>query len=431
LIYINPRPPETEIIKFYPEFYSWKSDSKDGSFLAGEIKKLEKLSMLLSSDVIWDRVESVEEIPSHERYVYDISVNGIETFVVNNLIVHNSMLLKLVSGVVPRGKYVSGKGVTGVGLTASVRKDEVLGGWVLEAGALILCNKGLIAIDEFDKMNKDDQIAMHEATSVETVSIAKASIVATLPAQTAVLAGANPKLGRFDRFRPITQQLDIPETLMSRFDLKFALLDKPDRSQDEKLAEHIITSRISPEVVTPEIDLNLLRKYIAYAKKITDIELSKEAASILEKFYVDMRDLGSSGDVPTVSITLRQFEALLRIAEASAKVRLDNKLRVEDAERAIRLMRYSLIQLGMEPETGLIDIDRMESGVTATQRSRIRIMLDIIDMLQRELKDKDISVEDIMAEAQTQGVERAEDIMERLKREGMVFEPKPGFIRKL
>jgi len=342
-----------------------------------------------------------------------------------------TMLLKLVSSVVPRGKYVSGKGVTGVGLTASVRKDEVLGGWVLEAGALILCNKGLIAIDEFDKMNKDDQIAMHEATSVETVSIAKASIVATLPAQTAVLAGANPKLGRFDRYRPIAQQLDIPETLLSRFDLKFALMDKPDRSQDERLASHIIASRITPDVVKPDIGINLLRKYIAYAKKINDIQLTKEAADVLEKFYVDMRDLGSAGEIPTVSITLRQFEALLRLAEASAKVRLRREITMDDAERAIRLMRYSLTQLGMDSETGLIDIDRMESGISASQRSRIRVVLDIIDTLQKEFKDKDISVEDIMAEAETQGVEKTEDIIERLKREGMVFEPKPGFLRKI
>ncbi|MBI5061598.1 MAG: hypothetical protein HZB67_04780 [Candidatus Aenigmarchaeota archaeon] len=231
------------------------------------VEKLEKISKIIGSDVVWDEVKTVEEIPSTERWVYDISVDGNETFVINNIVVHNTMLLKLISAVVPRGKYVSGKGVTGVGLTASVRKDEVIGGWVLEAGALILCNKGLIAIDEFDKISRDDQVAMHEATSVETVSIAKASIVATLPAQTAVLAGANPKLGRFDRYRPITEQLDIPETLLSRFDLKFALMDKPDRAQDEKLVEHVVLSRTVPEAVTPEINLNLLRKYIAYAKK--------------------------------------------------------------------------------------------------------------------------------------------------------------------
>jgi len=156
-----------------------------------------------------------------------------------------TVLLKLISSIMPRGKYVSGSGVTGAGLTATVRKDEILGGWLLEAGALILANKSIIAIDEFDKMSRDDQISMHEAMSIETVSIAKASIVASLPAQTSVLAGANPKLGRFDPLLSIPEQIQIPETLLSRFDLKFALRDRPDKALDAKLAEHIAASRIN------------------------------------------------------------------------------------------------------------------------------------------------------------------------------------------
>ncbi|MBI5061599.1 MAG: minichromosome maintenance protein MCM [Candidatus Aenigmarchaeota archaeon] len=151
----------------------------------------------------------------------------------------------------------------------------------------------------------------------------------------------------------------------------------------------------------------------------------------MEKFYVDMRNVGASGEIATVSITLRQFEALLRLAEASAKVRLESRVTVDDAERAIRLMRYSLTQLGMEPETGIVDIDRIESGVSAVQRSRIRVMLDILDSLQKEFKNKDISAEDVLAEAETQGVDKPEEILERLKREGMIFEPRPGFIRKI
>ncbi|MEM2991143.1 MAG: aldolase/citrate lyase family protein, partial [Halobacteria archaeon] len=136
-----------------------------------------------------------------------------------------SVLLSNVVKALPRGRYVSGKGVTGSGLTTTVIKNELLGGWVLEAGALVLANKSILAIDEFDKMNKDDQIAMHEAMSLETISIAKANIVATLPAQTSVLAASNPKLGRFDPLRSIVDQVAIPETLLSRFDLKFALRD--------------------------------------------------------------------------------------------------------------------------------------------------------------------------------------------------------------
>lgn len=341
-----------------------------------------------------------------------------------------TQILKLVSSIVPRGRYVSGSGVSGAGLTATVVKDEILGGWVLEAGALILCNKGLIAIDEFDKMSKDDQIAMHEATSVETVSIAKASIMATLPAQTAVLAGANPKHGRFDTMQSIVEQIMIPETLLSRFDLKFALRDRPDRSNDERLAEHIIISRTNPEKIEPVIPINILKKYIAYSKQIDKIELLPEASDAIKKFYVDMRNMYASEDVNVVSITFRQYEALLRLAEASAKVRLERKVTIEDADRAIRLMKFSLQQLGMDQETGRFDIDVMESGMASSKRKKIGIMLEIITGMQET--GRDVAISDIEAEAQTRGIEEsdARDIIERLRREGTIFEPRAGYVRK-
>jgi len=393
-------------------------------------EKLEKLRSLIESNIIWDQVIKVEKILSKEKYVYDLSINENETFVVNNLIVHNTQLLKLVSSIVPRSRYVSGSGVTGAGMTATVVKNEAIGGWVLEAGALILCNKGLISIDEFDKISRDDQIAMHEATSAETVSIAKASIVATLPAQTAVLAGANPKFGRFDPFRSIVEQLDIPETLLSRFDLKYALRDIPDKTKDERLADHIIISRVNPQAIEPIVDKNLLRKYIAYAKQITDIELTPEAAELFKKFYVDMRSRYATEEVPTVSITLRQYEALIRLAEASAKIRLDTKMHVEDAERAIRLMQYSLSQLGYDIETGRIDIDKIESGITAGRRRKIVDVLGIIDRLQREV-GREVAIDDVKATAEEAGLGDIDETLEHLKREGMIYEPRPGFIRKI
>lgn len=340
-----------------------------------------------------------------------------------------TMLLKLISSIMPRGRYVSGSGVTGAGLTASVVKNEALGSWMLEAGALILCNKGLIAIDEFDKVSKDDQIALHEATSVETVSIAKASIVATLPAQTAVLAGANPKLGRFDPYLSIAEQINIPETLLSRFDLKFALKDKPDRSTDEKLAEHIIISRTKPEMVEPAINAVMLRKYIAYAKQITDMELTQEAANVLKNFYVDMRTKHTGEEIKTVSITLRQYEALLRLAEASAKIQLKKRIEIDDAERAIRLMQFSLMQLGYDFETGRIDIDKIDSGVTASKRRKITMILEMLDNMQKGARE--VAIEDLKAEAETQGIGSIDDIIDRLKREGTIFEPRAGFLRKV
>ena len=263
-----------------------------------------------------------------------------------------------------------------------------------------------------------------------TISVAKASIVATLPAETAILAAANPKLGRFDTYAPIIDQVMIPETLLSRFDLKFALRDIPDRERDAEMVDHVTKTRLSPEVAKPLIDLHMLRKYISYARKTcTDIKLTEEAANMLKKFYVDLRNKYAGEATPTVTITLRQFEALIRLAEASAKVRMDKYVRKEDAERAIKLMTFSIQQLGTEIETGKIDIDRMESGITSSQRSKIKIILDIMSELESKI-GKNIPIEDVKAAAEEQGIENADEMLEKLDREGLIFHPKPGHVRK-
>jgi len=343
-----------------------------------------------------------------------------------------SQLLKLTSQLIPRGKYVSGKGVTGAGLTAAVVRDEqFLGGWVLEAGALVLANNSLIGIDEFEKMEKTDQVAMHEALSIQTVSIAKAAIVATLPARTSVLAGGNPKLGRFDPYIPIKEQIDIPETLLSRFDIKFALRDLPKTDLDEKMVDHILKSRhFGQEEMAPFMEPDMLRKYIAYAKKNIKPKLTKEAGEHLKKFYIDMRARAGGEDAP-IPITLRQYEALIRMAEASAKIQLRKKVNMADADRAIDIMKYSLRQFGFDRETGFIDIDRAEgAAATSAQRSKIRIVLDIINEL-TETTGKMIPVDEITRRASDQGVENADQILRKMKNEGMIFEPRPNHIQKI
>ncbi|MBL7169542.1 MAG: minichromosome maintenance protein MCM [Candidatus Aenigmarchaeota archaeon] len=343
-----------------------------------------------------------------------------------------SQLLKLASDMIPRGKYVSGKGVTGAGLTAAVVKDEqFMGGWVLEAGALVLANNSMISIDEFEKMDKDDQVAMHEALSLQTVSIAKAAIVATLPAKTSVLAGANPKFGRFDPYIPIREQIIIPETLLSRFDLKFALRDIPDVQQDEKMVDHVLGSRhFKQEESVPVIDPKFLKKYIAYAKMNCKPNLTKAAGNKLKEFYVGLRGKSTTEESP-VPITLRQYEGLIRLSEASAKVRLRDKVQEDDAQRAIDIMKFSLRQFGFDPETGLIDIDRAEGAMaTSAQRSKIRIVLDVIEELHIAI-GKNIPVDEIIRRAREEGVERPEDIIKRMKTEGIIFEPRPRIIQKV
>jgi replicative DNA helicase Mcm len=343
-----------------------------------------------------------------------------------------SQLLKLVPEIVPRGKYVSGKGATGAGLTATVTKDEqFMGGWVLEAGAMVLANKGLLSIDEFEKMSVEDQVAMHEGMEQGTVSIAKASIIATLPAKTSILAGGNPKFSRFDPYMAIAKQITIPDTLLSRFDLKFALRDVPDSETDKLLVDHILKSRHDDyEATIPKLSPKFIRKYVAYAKDRCKPELTEESEKILKNFYIKTRKKAESA-TQAIPITLRQFEALMRIAEASAKMQLSQVVRKEDAQRAIKLMRFSLRQLGFDPETGQIDVDRAEGATSSSERGKIRIVMDIINDISSVKKE--IHLEEIRSAARKEGLSDSDidDIMEKLKREGMLFEPSPGYVQKV
>ena len=340
-----------------------------------------------------------------------------------------SQLLKLVPSIVPRGKYVSGKGATMAGLTATVTKDEqFMGGWVLEAGAVVLANKGLLSIDEFEKMSPEDQVGMHETMEQQTVSIAKASIVATLPAQTSILAGGNPKYSRFDPLRSIADQITIPDTLMSRFDLKFILKDEPRTDRDTKIVDHVLQSREEDDTLSiPKIAPELIRKYIAFAKSHCTPRLTKETGKQIKDFYLQMRKKAEAGG--PVPITLRQFEALIRLSEASARIQLRDVVTKEDADRAIRLMYASLRELGYDPHTKTIDIDRAEGGVGFTERSRLQKMMDLINALSQ--KKKDIPERELLELAEQEGIAGAEELVDKLKREGTIFSPNVGFIRKV
>jgi replicative DNA helicase Mcm len=344
-----------------------------------------------------------------------------------------SVLMKVVSMLIPRGRYVSGKGVTAAGLTATVVKDEeFLGGWVLEAGALVMCNRSLCAIDEFEKVERTDQVALHEAMEQQTISIAKATIVATLPAQTSILAGGNPKLGRFDPYIPIKEQIDIPETLLSRFDLKFALRDIPNPELDAKIADHILKSRHYGEGEDePVISAEVLKKYVAYTRKNCHPKLSRDAGEAIKEFFVDLRSKVTSEEA-AIPITLRQYEALIRLAEASAKIQLRNTVTKEDALRSINLMKASLREFGFEPETGKIDIDRLEGRVTATERGKIRVMLDVIEELTKTLGKKMPKVE-IVKLAKMRGLKDfdIEKMLNELKNSGDLFESSPGILEKI
>src|SRR3989339_1427275 len=231
--------------------------------------------------------------------------------------VAKSVMLKFASTIAPKGRYVSGKAASAAGLTAAVVKDEFLKGWSLEAGAMVLSNKGTVCIDEIEKMNEQDRNAMHEAMEQQSVTISKANIQATLRAETTVLAAGNPKFGRFDPHTPITQQIDITPALLSRFDVIFVIRDLPNQIQDEAIASHVLEEH-QQEVVRDVIDQKLVRKYVAYAKQKFKPKLSDEAADEIKQFYLKIRNQSTRTDSETkpIPITARQLEGIIRLAEA-------------------------------------------------------------------------------------------------------------------
>ncbi len=342
-----------------------------------------------------------------------------------------STMLTFMEKAAPKARYVAGRSTSGAGITATVVKDEFLRGWALEAGAVVLANKGLLLIDEMDKMSIEDTSALHEAMAQQQVTISKANIQATLRAQTSILAAANPKLGRFDPFQPIAQQIDLPPALINRFDLIFPVRDLPSKEVDEKIALHILEQDFKGKA--PEIPTDFMKKYVSYCKHI-DPKLTKQAIQEIKNFYVGLRNSGgpSEGKIKPIPISARQLESIIRLAEASARIRLSEQVTQADAQRAIRLVTFCLTQVGIDPETGQIDIDRISTGITANQRSRISVIREIIDHLEKKV-GKSIPIEDIVTEAGEKGLSESqvEEVIERFKREGYIFEPKRGQLSKL
>ncbi|MEE8401709.1 MAG: minichromosome maintenance protein MCM [Candidatus Hydrothermarchaeaceae archaeon] len=323
----------------------------------------------------------------------------------------------------PRGIYTSGAGTSAAGLTAAAIKDEFGdGGWSLEAGALVLADKGIACIDEFDKMEAKDRGAMHEAMEQQTVSIAKAGMLATFSSRCSILAAANPKYGRFDDYRPISEQINLSPAILSRFDLIFFVRD--DLEDTKKVARHILDTVVMPEKASPEISPEDLRKYIAYARQQVFPVLSDEARERIEQFYVSMREKAKEAEGMPIPLTARQLWAILRLARAASRVRLSDETTIEDVERAIRLVEVSLKQAGFDTEAGNYDIDKIMVGVTKSQRDRLTQVLDIIRELEKEVKAP-VMKSEIVERAGKEGISdsEVESALERLKLDGQIYDP--------
>ncbi|WP_115863245.1 LAGLIDADG family homing endonuclease [Halorussus litoreus] len=300
--------------------------------------------------------------------------------------------------------------------------------------------------------NSEDRSAMHEALEQQKISISKAGINATLKSRCSLLGAANPKYGRFDQYEPIGEQIDLEPALVSRFDLIFTVTDKPNEEEDRRLAEHILqtnyagqlntqrTEMSAPNItqeevdsqtdqVAPAIDPDLLRKYIAYSKRNCFPTMTEDAKEVIEDFYVDLRTKGADEDAP-VPVTARKLEALVRLAEASARVRLSDSVEVEDAERSVRITRSCLQDIGVDPETGQFDADVVETGTSKTQRDRIKNLKQLISEIEEDY-DEGAPVDEVMSRADEIGMEqsKAEHEIDKLKQKGEVYEPSTDHLR--
>ena len=362
--------------------------------------------------------------------------------------VAKSQLLRYMSYLAPRGVFTSGKAATAAGLTAAAVKDDFGDGrWTLEAGALVLADKGLACVDELDKMSDQDRSSLHEAMESQRVSVAKAGINATLQCRCSMLAAANPKFGRFNTEESVFRQIDLPPPLISRFDLIEVLTDKPDKTKDTLLSSHIIKTqkrgeaRMVPEgkeikgvdlsdvlakteSLKPVYSIETLRKYVAYSKRITPV-LTKEAEDIIQNSYTGIRALSKDD---SVAITARQLEGYIRLAEASARMRLSDTVDDIDANNAVELIESYLNKMVGNGD-GTYDIDKIASTINAKERNQQEIIRGIL----RESGQEGLSFEEILLEAEKQGLTRAQvdRILEQFSKLGDIYQPQTGIYKPI
>lgn len=338
-----------------------------------------------------------------------------------------SEMLKFTAKIAPRGLYTSGRGSTAAGLTAAVIRDKS-GIMMLEAGAVVLGDQGIVCIDEFDKIKPEDRSALHEVMEQQTCSVAKGGIVATLNARTSILSASNPIYGKYDPYKNITENVNLPVPLLTRFDLIFIVRDSPDKEKDNLIASHILEiHRNTEQAARPAIDIDLFSKYLAYTKQI-EPALTPEAIDIVRSYYMDMRRIESEG---MITVTPRQLEGLIRLASARARLLLKDMVEAEDAQRAIYLVDQMMRTAGVDVNTGKTDLGVLygkPQSVVSKEKTFMELFRELTGTENNDVEDK-VLVDELVKTGKFSD-EEARKYIQKFNREGQIFERRSGFWAK-
>lgn len=400
----------------------------------------EKLALILQ---LFSGVTKI--LPDDTRIRGDIHIG-----IVGDPGVAKSQLARYAARISPRSVLVSGTSTSQVGLTAAAtRTSSSNTSWTFEAGALPKADGGIACVDNITDLRSEELRALHDVLEEQVVEASKGSSTVSIPARASLLAIGNPKYGRFDDYEPIGEQLDLEPGLLSQFDLLFIITDTPEKERDENVAEQILQSNYAGQLskqqsetniwdqeddhvesqleeVSPEIDPELLQKYIGYAKRNCHPRITDEARDVIKEFYVDLRSVGMDEE-NSVPLSARKLEGLVRLSEASARVRFSDTIEPSDAERAIDLVRSSLHDLGIDPETGQFDADIVEADISDEPLEDLESLISDVEDEYDDGAPMDIILERTKKIGMDQS--KVEHLIDKLKQKGEVYEPSRDNLR--